>query len=1454
MKKLFYFFLLIEIISLKVSAQLPEIKAQCTNLGSVKVKFSPDGKYFISSYLYNIYLYDKENKILLREFTTNDFILSVDYSPDGNYIASSSGKNITIWDVKTAKVVKIIDMSTDGYFCLDTRTIILRNSGRLKIQNWVTGEVLRTFLVQKYFVSVDRKNFAMLDIYGTLIIYDLLDLKTVNSVAFENVSDFVVSPDNRYAFVYNKNDIFGNFGIVTKNEKPYVYDLEKREKLFELEGNYNPVATAIFSIDSKFLFTGGGQWAPPCSELLRWDLSDVKLTKQLYSNTSAFAMPIQGLDICTNGNLLLAGGTFPLVWDIPSGKLAGDYKSASLLISNFSINSNIINTGYNSFNLLNATLSDYNFSGKDSLLFFFHQDGKQAVLSKNKNFSIYDFPSKKTLFSFKGTNNIYNFSLTNDGKYVAGVESIAISTFKNDSRIRIWEIATNKIIWDKTFPGTVQKAAFRPDSKVLAILTASEGNKIFLYDFLRNELMATCDAKYSFPSNLKFSDDNKYLASTGINQNDNLVTINMWDQNGKLVKVFKYSEVPTLEITSIDFSRDSKQFACSGSDGHLKIWDINSERIVSNIITMSMGLMSLKFSDDGKKIICSDGILRVFDIESAQELVKIVCLENGEDYLIITPDGYFDGSRKGGQGIAMVKDMRGFAVDQFALKNNRPDIILQRLGSSDTELIEILFNYYKKRLKKSGFTEEQLSSELHAPEVIITDSKIEGKVIKLKFRLSDGKYNLKKYNIFINDVPLFGAYGKEVADTNNIAISENIELTSGTNKIEISCINTKGAESFRALTYAEYNKKIKGDLYFLAFGVSKYKNGELNLQFADKDAIDLADVFSKMKTFGQYSNIYSTIILNEKVTPEAIKTAKYFVRNAKVDDTFVVFIAGHGLHDKDKDATYYYLTSNVDLNKLKSTAADFETIEDLLQGIPPRNKLFLMDACESGEIDEDIQNNYTLVASSRGLKSRGFKNMSNSSDLNKQDVNRSFLLDRNRYIFNDLSRRSGAIVFSSSKGGELSYEREDIQNGIFTESVIKALTTNIADSNNDGHISTDELREFVSLDVSNISSNIQHPTVDRDNIYQKFGFDIVKKDSKPVPILPSTASTPAIPTIPKETSAATYGKLFLTTQLAGQLYIDGEFIKSLVPGSNSLVNLTSGSHKLSIKGEEPFETSVEIFQDLTKSLSIDKKITKSAILDTPEMIIVDGGSFMMGNENCEKDEKPRHQVTLSSFYISKYEITLNQFSKFINETGYQTDADKEGASSIWTRRDWQRPSGVNWRCNEGGNIRPAGEYNYPVMHVSWNDANEYCKWMSNKTGKVYRLPTEAEWEFAARGGGKSRMLLYSGSDNADNAGWYEFNADGKTHPVGLKEPNELGIYDMTGNLSEWCSDWYENNYYRKSPPVDPKGPSKGERRVIRGGNWYDSARTSKSTCRNNKDSGGPEGRDNMVGFRLVLVP
>ena len=220
-----------------------------------------------------------------------------------------------------------------------------------------------------------------------------------------------------------------------------------------------------------------------------------------------------------------------------------------------------------------------------------------------------------------------------------------------------------------------------------------------------------------------------------------------------------------------------------------------------------------------------------------------------------------------------------------------------------------------------------------------------------------------------------------------------------------------------------------------------------------------------------------------------------------------------------------------------------------------------------------------------------------------------------------------------------------------------------------------------------------------------------------------------------------------------------------------------------------------------------------------DMVYVEGGTFTMGatseqDSDAYDNEKPAHQVTLSSFYICKHEVT---------------------------QEEWEAVMGSNPSNFKGNRL--------PVENVSWEDCQTFISKLNSITGKHYRLPTEAEWEYAARGGNRSNGYKYSGSNILSNVAWYDDNSGNKTHEVMTKSPNELGLYDMSGNVLEWCSDWYNGEYYAISPSNNPKGPSSGSYRVRRGGSWFNFARFCRVSYRSDR---APSHRCSDLGLRLVL--
>ena len=303
----------------------------------------------------------------------------------------------------------------------------------------------------------------------------------------------------------------------------------------------------------------------------------------------------------------------------------------------------------------------------------------------------------------------------------------------------------------------------------------------------------------------------------------------------------------------------------------------------------------------------------------------------------------------------------------------------------------------------------------------------------------------------------------------------------------------------------------------------------------------------------------------------------------------------------------------------------------------------------------------------------------------------------------------------------------------------------------------------------------------------------------------------------------------ISNPLGATITVDG---KNYGQTPQNISDLLIGRHlvKLSMTGYEDLTQTVEIQENnLTETSLVMNKlpekptnpgeqtftVTGNGKTVTFKMIKVEAGSFQMGSNSGENDEKPVHRVTISKdYYIGETEVTQD----------------------LWVAIMGKNPSNFKGGTN-------------PVERVSYNDCQEFIRKLNQKTGKKFRMPSEAEWEFAARGGNQSRGYTYSGSNNIGNVAWYWDNSNSKTHPVAQKQANELGLYDMSGNVWEWCYDWYDGNYYSSSIQDDPKGPSLGSYRVFRGGGWDYSAEYCRSV---NRYWSIPANWYFLLGLRLAL--
>ncbi|HOY39564.1 MAG TPA: caspase family protein, partial [Bacteroidales bacterium] len=351
-----------------------------------------------------------------------------------------------------------------------------------------------------------------------------------------------------------------------------------------------------------------------------------------------------------------------------------------------------------------------------------------------------------------------------------------------------------------------------------------------------------------------------------------------------------------------------------------------------------------------------DAAMIIWNIETGEKIMTVYVVDQGK-LVFISPDNYYLAQGDALTGMGFNYNGRVLPAEQFDLKYNRPDIVMDKLGIFKPDVIALYYKAYLKRLSKTGFNVEMLKADMNLPELVIENvTDIQYKTtqpdLKLKLNMSDKMYEIDRMNVWVNDVPLFGTNGLSLIDkhTKNTGTEVNIPLSEGNNVIQVSCMNSIGVESLKDefVIEREVSKKRQPDIYLVSIAVSDFKESKYNLRYTVNDGKEFIKLFEKRG--GNYGHVYVDSFYNASCTRENVLNAKNRLMNSHVDDYVIVHIAGHGLLDDNLD--FYFATSDIDFSNPSERGLRYDELEGLLDGIPARNKLFLMDACHSGEIDK----------------------------------------------------------------------------------------------------------------------------------------------------------------------------------------------------------------------------------------------------------------------------------------------------------------------------------------------------------------------------------------------------------------------------------------------------------------------------------------------------------------------
>lgn len=564
---------------------------------------------------------------------------------------------------------------------------------------------------------------------------------------------------------------------------------------------------------------------------------------------------------------------------------------------------------------------------------------------------------------------------------------------------------------------------------------------------------------------LVISDNGQFLLGIGLQEN----ALYCFDVAKKsyVFKVPFQSETSKIgsigtTLSSVVVSPDKTTFALTSRDeNEVRLIDAITGKTLNTLSDHKGVIRGVEFSADGNSIFscASDGCIKKWDSHTGKLLFTFM-LFNNNNFAIILPDGYYYTSSKTDVRVLNFKiHNRIYNFSQFDLQYNRPDKVLRALGNNDTSLINNFYAAWQVRLRKSGLSELNTNdTKLAVPKTTVTRinnaSYTRRPLYKLTLSFEDSIYSLKSYSVFVNNIPLNGMYGKKISQPGQkIIAEETVILSEGQNKIEISCTNEKSIESRKETVYVNYipEKPKKAKTIFVGIGINQYEQYTKfkNLSYCVKDIRDLATAFrEKIK-----DDLEIDTLIDFNATKENIKALRQKLMQTGIEDKVIVSFSGHGMVD-NANGEFYFVTGKTDVNNPSVNGVSYADLEELLDGIPARKKLMLLDACHSGESNEYQSGSRKGIPGTRGYEDSITKMNLRGIDIAEEKPEKQaakpfdiFKLMKDAFV--DILRNNGAYVISAAQSNESALEKGSLSNGVFTHCLLELLKTKNAITIND---------------------------------------------------------------------------------------------------------------------------------------------------------------------------------------------------------------------------------------------------------------------------------------------------------------------------------------------------------------------------------------------------------------------
>jgi WD40 repeat protein/ankyrin repeat protein len=1067
-------------------------------------------------------------ELSLPKSQMGDVITSWSISSDGKTLITGDNNNfIKLWDIATGKEIRTFSGHTGEVICLDFST-----DGRLLI----SGSVDRT--VRLWDVATGKELYTL----SSQIFSERGKEDNVNSIGF--------LPDGK-SFISGSGHDFSLWDIAKGEEMPVNDEFEFSNRSWDFLG-FSPDRKSILSTDShgyklwdvetgkeQQAFDEGGKTSVSFSPDSRFFLSvstnstiklwDITTGKELRTFTGHTDV-VTSLSFAPDGKYFISASLDKTIrlWDIATGKEINCFADHDNLVTSlkFLSDGKSFISGYYNDNTLDLwdiktgkVLRSFKGIGKNIFSFDISKNGETLLLGSDPEVKLVRISTGIKLQNFTG-----HKYFVSSVRYSPDFKSFLSGS--QDSTIKLWDIATGNEL--RTFTGhgyRINSLKFSPDGK--SFLSGSWDGTTKLWDPASGrELMSFSGHEYRV-NTVAFSPDAKSFISGSLDK-----SIKLWDvPSGKELKTFTGHDG---DVWGLDFSPDGRSIYSGSEDTYIIQWDLASGKILRPLYGHTGTVISLCFSPDGKTLLsgsgdktiklweistgmplktftghtgnvvearfhpsgkylisCSDDkTLKYWNIDGAKEIASLVFIDS-TDWIIYTPDKYYANTKNGAKFLGWVKGTQIWNFDQWDLQYNRPDIVFSRMPDPDTAMIKLYYKAYQKRLKKMKFSESMFKSDFHTPEIQIKKQTLTAQnLLELDIAAVDTLYSMDRINVWVNDVPVYGINGISLRNEKQsvgVPVKKQISLTlgEGDNKIEISVLNSAGAESLKQTAYAKNeNLSVKKDLYFIAISCADYKDNRYNLKYSVKDGRDMARQFAG--SGGSFANIFIDTLFNNNVTRENVATLKEKLLRSKVDDEVILFASGHGLLDDSLD--FYFATYDIDFRHPEMRGISFDDFENILDSIPARKKVFLMDACHSGEVDKDEMGGLTASNTVKTSSDIAFRGNVRAYTARAADpaamsgVTLNNTLELMQELFTGLDKGTGTTVISAAAGKGYALESPQWNNGVFTYSIINGLKNHAADKNRDGTITISELKDYSIKEVQLLTDGQQKPTARRESI------------------------------------------------------------------------------------------------------------------------------------------------------------------------------------------------------------------------------------------------------------------------------------------------------------------------------------------------------------------------------------